>query len=72
MTKPTKAARTPAPIKAVAATPPAGPRDYTSATINFETSVLAAAKAEQRGKSRQFRSVSALVNFHMAQILGVA
>lgn len=58
-------------VPTVTKTPTPAPREYESATINFEKLVLDAAKAKQRLHARQFRSVSAFVNFHMAEVLGL-
>jgi hypothetical protein len=53
------------------AAPTAAPREYETVSINFEKEVLAAAKNRQRTQARQFRSVSAFVNFHLAVALGL-
>jgi hypothetical protein len=45
--------------------------EFVSTSVNFEKRVLRKLKARVRDNPRQFRSVSALVNFHLAKALDV-
>jgi len=45
--------------------------DFVTTSINFEKRVLRKLRAHVRDNKRQFRSVSALVNYHLAKALDV-
>jgi hypothetical protein len=55
-----------------AASTESGPKSkYRSTSLNLEKRVLRKAKSTVRLSKGQFRSVSALFNYHMARVLGL-